>query len=111
MEHNISILFYTKKSRTLKNNLIPIYFRVTINGGRIEQATGRSINISQWSSITGKVKGTHAAAKDLNNYLDTIRHKVYVLERQMIQDGTEITYQTFKEKWFGVPKSNHMVIE
>ena len=38
MEHIISILFYRKMSKKTKDNLVPIYMRITINGQRIEQS-------------------------------------------------------------------------
>jgi hypothetical protein len=43
MEHNISILFYARTASKSKENLIPIYLRITINGKRIEQSTHRLV--------------------------------------------------------------------
>jgi len=98
MEHNISILFYRKMAKKTKENLVPIYMRITVNGERIEQATSRSVHLSQELSGAGRMKGSHARVKVLNNFLDTLRNKVHLMEREMIQDGLEITYQSFKEK-------------
>ena len=33
------------------------------------------------------------------------------MEREMIQDGLEITYQSFKEKWSGADEKSHMLLE
>jgi hypothetical protein len=46
----------------------------------------------------------------LNSYLDTLRNKVHVIEREMIQDGLEITYQSFQEKWSGADEKSHMLL-
>lgn len=43
METKLSILFYSKTSKTTKDGLVPIYLRVTINGARFEQSTQRYI--------------------------------------------------------------------
>ena len=43
METKLSILFYSKTSKTNKGGLIPIYLRVTIDGARFEQTTQRYI--------------------------------------------------------------------
>lgn len=56
MEHNISILFYSKSSKRAKNNQVPIYLRITINGTQIEQSTHRFVHGLQWSSAAGRMK-------------------------------------------------------
>lgn len=111
MEHNIAILFYARVNRERNDNKVPIYLRITLNGKRIEQATHRFVIRSQWSSTAGKMKGSHAAAKSLNNFLDALKNKVHNTEREMVQDGREITYESFKNKWFGVAEKPHMILE
>jgi len=101
MEHNISILFYSKISKKAKDNQVPIYLRITVNGKRIEQSTHRFVHRSQWSSAAGRAKGTSADAKVLNDFLDALRNKVHATERAMVLDGIEITHESFKQKWFG----------
>ncbi len=94
MEHNITILLYTRIKKNT-NNTAPIYLRITINGKRIEQTTKRFVDRSKWSATAGKMKGTHAEAKSLNSFLDALKNKVYAVEREMILDGKEITYGFF----------------
>lgn len=111
MKHNIAILFYTRVNRKTDDGQVPIYLRITLNGQRIVQATHRFVLRSQWSSIAGKMKGSSAAAKSLNNFLDALRNKVHNTEREIVQDGREITYESFKNKWFGVAEKPHMILE
>jgi integrase len=47
----------------------------------------------------------------LNNYLDALKSKVHAAEREMILDGQEITFQSFKNKWFGVSEKKKMILE
>ena len=49
MDTKISILFYGKTAKTTKDNLLPIYLCVTINGKRFETSTHRHITPSKWS--------------------------------------------------------------
>ena len=46
--------------------------------------------------------GNSAEANTLNDFLDILKHKVHMAEREMILDGKEITYRSFKDKWFGI---------
>ena len=111
MEHNITILFYTRIYRKRNDNRVPIYLRITLNGKRIEHTTNRFVDRSKWSSRAGKMKGTNVEAKSLNNFLDALRNRVHKTEREMVQDGKEITYESFKSKWFGVAEKPRMILE
>jgi site-specific recombinase XerD len=110
MDNKISILFYSRIALTNKNNLVPIYLRITIDGKRIEQSINRTVELSKWSNKAGKMKGSHAEARAFNNFLDTIRNKVHAAEREMVQDGRPITFDSFKEKWLGTNEKPFMLI-
>lgn len=111
MNHKICILFFTRITKNNSEGLVPIYIRITVNGKRIEQASGRFIKRSNWSSRSGRMIGTSAEAKNLNNYLDTIKSRVYSIEREMVLADTEISYQTFKNKWLGVKEKPRLILE
>ena len=73
MEHRISVLFYARNSKKTSKGLSPIYIRLTINGRRLEQSIGRSINPGLWSPSAGRVKGNNDLARQVNQYLDTLK--------------------------------------
>jgi hypothetical protein len=60
MEHRISILFYARNSKKNSKGLSPIYICLTINGRRLDQSIGRSINPALWR------------AENLQKYLDAM---------------------------------------
>src|ERR1044072_8184864 len=111
MDHKISILFYSRVSKKAKDNLVPIYLRITVDGKRIEQTTNRFVELSKWSAAASKMKGNSAEARALNSFLDALKTKVYTTEREILQDGKAITYQSFKEKWFGEHEKPYMLME
>jgi hypothetical protein len=111
MGHNISILFYTRNRSKKENEQLPIYLRISINGKRIVQTTNRHVERSKWSASLGRMKGAFAEAKALNNFLDVLKSKVYATEREMVLDGKEITFQSFRDKWFGVDKPKRMILQ
>jgi len=111
MDHKISILFYSRTAKKTKENFVPIYLRSTIDGSRIDQSINRTIELSKWSNKAGKMKGTHAEAKAFNCFLDAIKNKVHTIERKLVQDGKVVSYESFKEKWFGVEVKQYMILE
>jgi hypothetical protein len=111
MDHRISILFYSRKSKMTKDNLAPIYVRITVNGRRLEYGSQRYVEVAKWSVAAGRLKGNGVDARQLNTYLDTLTAKVLKLEREMVQDGLAITLESFREKWMGTQDSLRMLME
>jgi site-specific recombinase XerD len=111
MEHRISVLFYARNSKKTSKGLSPIYIRLTINGHRLEQSIGRYINPAHWSPAAGRVKGNNDQARQVNQYLDTLKSKVLTIEREMVLDGVPVNFAKFREKWLGVTDAPRMLME
>lgn len=111
METRYSILFFVKRSRVTAGKMIPIYLRVTINGRRFEVSISRSVLPSQWSTKSGKVKGRSDHAKSFNDYLDLLRNQVHAYQYDILLDGKAFTVQSLREKWLGLDKKNHTLLE
>jgi site-specific recombinase XerD len=102
MSASINILFYSKKSKTTIDGLVPIYMRVTIDGSRFEVSTKRYVKIEQWSSEAGRMKGNHEEARQVNALLDAFKVRVYDYQREILNEGKNICVETLKNKWFGI---------
>lgn len=111
MANKITILFHTRIVDKAEDELVPIYLRISIDGKRIEQSTNRFVDRLKWSASANRMIGASVEAKVLNNFLDALKNKVHQAEREMILDGKEITFQSFKDKWFGVDKKKYMLLE
>ena len=98
METKLSILFYSKTSKMTKDGLIPIYLRVTINGARFEQSTQRYISPEKWSIKGGRAKGNSEEAPTVNHF-QTLRHRIYNEQREIIAEGLRFDLEHFRRKW------------
>ena len=110
MSNKISILFHAKSSRALKNGLVPIYLRITINGERIELLTGKYTEKLKWIPSAGKIKGNSEETRLINSYLDILRNKIYETEKWLVNNNQEINAQTFKNKFLGVEEKQRKLI-
>jgi integrase len=110
MSTKLSILFYGKKAKITKDDLLPIYLRVTINGKRIELSTQRYVHQDKWSSQMGKMKGSSEEARSINSYLDILKAKVYDHQRDLIHDGEEVTAATMRSKLLGEDEKKRMLV-
>lgn len=111
MSTQFSILFYAKTSKKHVNGSVPIYLRVTIGGQRFESNTDREILPSKWSKNLGKAIGNSEEIKQLNQYLETLQHKVYSYQQQIIFEGKEVTIEAMRVKWIGIKEKPKMLLE
>ena len=110
MKNTFSVLFYPKRRG---NNLALeafVYMRITVNGGRSELSVNRKVNVSKWNHRAEKLSGTTNQVRDLNNYLDAVRNKVYNIHQELLRSGTKITSQTIKNSYLGIGERQKMFL-
>ena len=66
-----SLLFWANTSR-IKNNQVPVYARITVNGKRANISLQRRVPISNWDANRGMVRGTKEQSRLLNKYLEQV---------------------------------------
>src|SRR4051794_40923297 len=102
MGKNIAIMFRLRRDQKSRDGKLPIYLRVTIDGARFEWSTQRYIEDFKWAVSAGKVKGSTEEAKSINGYLDVLKHKVFVYQRELTLEHKEVNMLNFKIKWLGI---------
>ena len=70
-----SVLFYANKSK-VKNGIVPVMGRITINGTQSQFSCKRSILLSLWDAKGNCAKGRSREALDLNRDLDNIKAQI-----------------------------------
>ena len=70
-----SILFYANKSK-VKDGIVPVMGRITINGTQSQFSCKRSIPLSLWDAKGNCAKGRTREALDLNRDLDNIKAQI-----------------------------------
>ena len=111
MQARMSILFFGKKTKNDSDKLLSIYLRVTINGERFEISTQRYVEPSKWSTCSGKVKGNSEEAQSINQYLDSLKQKVYDYQKNIAMEGKDFTKEMLRLKWYGIEQRTHTLVE
>ncbi len=96
MNANISILFYLKRVKTNNQGLAPIFQRITINGKRLDNSTGKYIDPDKWNSDTSRMRGNSEETRLLNAHLDNLKVKIFTAEKKLIASELEITIENLK---------------
>lgn len=110
MEPKMNILFIAKRSRITREQLLPLYLRVTIVGKRFEVATHRHVKQTEWCSSPGKVKGRSDSATETNMALDIIRSKVYEYKNQLSHENRNFAVDSLRERWLGQDRNTRTLM-
>ncbi len=88
------ILFYLKRTKTLSNGELTIFMRITVNGERAEVSTHQSVESHLWNQEKGIVKGGSYSSKQVNDYLEHLKLKVYRYKKDLENDDQEVIART-----------------
>lgn len=111
MNFIINVLFYARKSKANQNGLVPIYMRVTIAGQRFETGTKRFIELEKWSAEAGKLKSNSVEAREVNDFLESLRIRAVDIQKKVLLEGKEFTAKEFSNRWYGVVQKERMLLE
>jgi len=97
---SFAILFFIRESKVRKDGNAPIEVSITINGERCFFSTGKKVKAIAWDKNRQLVKGKDEEATSLNNYLKSIRAKMYEKEAELLDKGFVITAQLLYDAYF-----------
>ena len=110
MDTTISILFYLKRVKVNAQGLAPIFQRITINGRRLENSTGKFVDPDKWHSEMSKMKRTSEEARLINGHLDHLKLKILNVEKNLIKKDIPVNFETFKHELTGKKERERMLI-
>lgn len=94
-----NIMFFIRRTKLLKNHEARIYMRITLNGDRSEISIQRSILPEQWNFRRGCAKPGSAFERDLNNYLEQLRHQIFLHQHELRDKNKPVTALTLKDAY------------
>ena len=87
----VTILFFIKRKKLLKDGTASIFVRVTFNKLSSEVATGQSVMPSHWVATKGRAKGNNLHNKQVNSFLAQMEYKLNDLTLQIEREGKQVS--------------------
>ncbi|WP_345741906.1 phage integrase SAM-like domain-containing protein [Seonamhaeicola maritimus] len=84
-----------------KDDLAPIYARVTVDGKRAEIGLKRETSVTYWDTKSKKTASRAPEGKALNNYLDQVYAKLLECYKQLSSDFELVTAKRIKARFLG----------
>ncbi|MDY7395011.1 site-specific integrase [Aureibaculum sp. 2210JD6-5] len=98
------------KNKVSSDGKAPVYLRITVNGKRCHLSIKRKIDLEKWNSKTGTTIGNSIAARELNNYLEAIRFKLYGIQKKFLDDNKSFSALDIKNSYIGKSDNEKMVL-
>lgn len=106
-----SVLFFIKKSKLLKNGEAPIRLRITVEGRTCDVQIKQSVPVAQWNQAKECVKGSGHMVEELNNYISSIKVRLYQIHRELEESGKKITADRIKDIYMGNDDSRKTLLQ
>jgi site-specific recombinase XerD len=111
MTKNVAILFYLKKRANAKEQKVPVYMRITVDGQRVEIATGERIEPKLWDPSEGRARGRTPEIEEINSTLSKLEMKINDTARYLRDYDEEITAEKIKNRYLGKVEKPMMLVE
>ena len=93
--------FTVRKSKSRCSGISHIQVLLTKNGVRVSFSTGHAVKPSEWDSKNQRVKGKDNAYIEINNFLNSVRARLYQLEKDLSDRGIGVTPQILRDAYLG----------
>ena len=84
-----------------KEDLAPIYARVTVDGKRAEISLKRRASVTYWDTNSKKTTSRTTEGKALNHYLDQVQAKLLECYKELSSGFKLVTANGIKAKFLG----------
>lgn len=89
--NKMNLMFYIRRVKVLKNGEMPIYVRITLGTRMADISIGTSVTENIWQPESGIASGKTKEARQINDYIDSVKNGIYEHYRQMLDEGKVIT--------------------
>lgn len=97
---SFSVLFFVRESKVNKEGKSSIEVTITVNHERCNFSTGKKVIPEKWDKVRQQVKGKDEEALSLNNYLKSVKAKLYQKEAELLDKGFIITANLLRDAYF-----------
>lgn len=108
---SLSVLFYIKRQKLLKNGEAPICMRITVNKRCVEIMVKRSIPIEQWNQTKECSKGKGRTGMELNHYLNSLRARIIQIHGELEMREQEVTAGIIRDRFYGKEAVRKMLLK
>lgn len=101
--------FFIKKDKA-KNNVAPIFTRITLEGKPADISLRREIEIEKWDTDAGRAKDNRGAGREVNDFLDQVRAELTHAFSELKYQRKPLTAEAVKNLFLGIVPQGHTLV-
>ena len=105
-----SIHFWLSMAKK-KDDLAPIYARITVDGKRVEISLKRFISVPNWDNRSKRANSRTSEGKSLNVYLDQVYSDLLECQKQLLGESRYVTAQSIKARYLGEDEQHKTLLQ
>lgn len=86
------------------------YMRITVDGARTEIRVQRKCDPKIWNRSAGREAGTKESTRQLNNFLDLLKSKVFEAQGELISRNSEVKAEKIRDMVQGKTKTKRTLV-
>jgi len=106
----LSVRFFVKKYKA-KENIAPIYARITVSGRSADVSLKRNIDLANWNPSRGQARGSREEVKVLNMHLDKVRNEISNHYSDLKFQKRPINAEALKNLYCGLGQKEKTLLE
>ena len=106
-----NVLFFIRKTRTVKSGETPIMLRITIQGQLAEMQLKRTVKPELWSQTKERCTGKDSKSVEVNRYLESVKLRLYEIHRTLEDENKLINPMEIKRRFLGLDEKHKMFFQ
>jgi len=94
-----------------KDELAPIYARITVDGKRAEISLKRSTSVTYWDTRSKRTNWRTSNGKALNVYLDQVYSDLLECHKQLLGESKYVTAEAIKDRYLGEDEQQKTLLQ
>ena len=111
MRSTFKVLFYLKRDKQKINGTIPLFCRITVDGGEVRFGMKCDVNPKYWDVNTSRATGRTAEATGINSLMDNTKAAIYRIYREMQERDNYVTAENIKNAFLGLDQKHQTLLE
>ncbi len=96
-----SMLFFVRKANNNNSKGLSLYARITQRGKRVNFSLNKTVNPEDWDPNGGCVRIASKQAKELNSFIEKVRHKINMIKMELEDRNKEVTPEMLRDIYLG----------
>lgn len=107
----LSLLCFIKRSKVNHSSKVPLYLRISFKSERVEISLQRFIDPLIWDSKRQQLKGRTEETRITNEYIRTVKMRLYTLYNNLLGKSEELTASILKNSFLGKDEEQKTILQ